>query len=187
MLLRLLTFVCLMAYALFVQAQNQSDVRERHIKSVDVTATDYKKSGQVRRTFTRYNRKGNVTEQIEYGKDGNAIENWTRYRYNRKGRIISEAQLAPSGDTLQVINTHYNRFRHPVETVTTNAAGQVLEKEIPKYDNFHRKIEELTLSGNGTVLKRVTYEYDAKGMLIARRTYDAAGNLQYEKIWKLKY
>ncbi|OWY21362.1 hypothetical protein C7N43_21525 [Sphingobacteriales bacterium UPWRP_1] len=187
MLLRFLTLVFLVTFSQLVKAQSQNDVRERHITSVDVTATDYKKSGQVKRSFTRYNRKGNVIEQVEYDKDGTTIENWTRYRYNRRGRIISEAQLSPSGDTLQIIHTRYNRFRHPVETVTTNAAGQILEKEIPMYDNFHRKTEELTLSGNGTVLKRVTYQYDTKGMLIARRTYDAQGNLQYEKIWKFEY
>ncbi len=187
MLFRILLVFFPFLFSLLVQAQTQTDVRKRHIRTSEVITTDFKKNGQTRRTITRYDRKGNVIEQVDYGKISNDIESHVHFQYNRRGKLVTEIHISPVGDTLQIISTYYNRFNHPFETVTKNAKGEIVEREMPKYDNFHRKTEELTFSGSGAITKRLTYQYDSKGMLIARRTYDAEGNLQYEKIYKYEY
>ena len=153
----------------------------------------------------KFNRRGNVTEEILYNIDG-SIDEKNLYKYNSR-RLLAEKTIHNSNDSIQervlykygrkrrVIeriwcDKEYNVKRrclhsydskgHEIERVMSNADGKTIEKHIFKYNEQWQKCEKEIYNSRGAIGKKELYKYDERGALVEKLTVNNKGK-QLEK------
>jgi hypothetical protein len=97
-------------------AQSKKEVKKNKIKTVTELITDYVGGKEITRndSYKKFNKQGEVLEEIEYDKTGKL-----------KRKVLSK----------------YNEFDDKVEETIVDANNHQVEREVYKYDSFKEKSE----------------------------------------------
>jgi hypothetical protein len=136
-------------------AQSKKDIRKNSVKAITEIVVEGTKSHK--ELFQRFNKKGNVVEEIEYDNTG-------KVKNSKK--------------------TDYNKENDKIEEVKFDANGKQKERQSYKYDMDGEKIEEATYNEKNELINKSIYSYNAKGLRKDKKTYDAKGKLTSTKIYQ---
>lgn len=181
----LIITICLLTTCIFAQKKNQ--IADRNIKYITQHTVDNRKDNKSEKTiFSRYDKDGNVTEQIEYNEDS-TIAKWEKHSFFKDGEEILFLELDPSGKQKKKVVGTFDAFGNKTEELTYNAEDTLIEKTIFAYNNFSDKISESVYDKNGKLKSKVTYEYESKGMLKNKIMYNADNVVIYVRTYKYGY
>lgn len=183
-----ISFVCffiLIYHSSFAQRKNQ--VAERHIKIITQHIIDNRKEIKSEKlTFTRYDKKGNVIEQMEFNEDS-TISKWEKYNFNKNGDQIFFQELDQKGKQKRKIIDVYDAFGNNTEARTYNSQDSLTEKSIYTYNNFNDKISETIYDKDDKLKSKEVYEYESKGMIKSKMVYNADNKIIYTRTYKYDY
>jgi hypothetical protein len=122
---------------LSLSAYSQDKKAVKHnLKSVVVTEQKYEKGTPgkaVMDSETRYDKSGNVTEEIEY-KLGKVVKHMV-YQYDGDNQRIRETELDASGKKIKITEYKYTDGLKTEKTVY-DANSKTISKKIYKYETF---------------------------------------------------
>ncbi|MEP7127241.1 MAG: hypothetical protein ABI729_00175 [Chitinophagales bacterium] len=168
-------------------SQTKKEIKSRGINAVTVNTFDARKKDTTgRKSFTRYDQRGNVVESIEYDVNGNT-KSHEQFEYNRQDQETTFRTIDTNGKVLKTIFTSYDKWNHVAEKSTTDSVGSTIEKNVNSYNTLNDLTEESTFDKDGKLIRHVLYSYDNKGMLLSRKVYNEKGELIYSKEYTYQY
>lgn len=138
--------------------QGRKKAEKNNLKSETVWSQN-DKGIKVKESFTRFDKEGNVTEEIEYDETGTKIIKHNTYTYNSDNDVLEEKQLNPSGKLVKTIKYKYNEDEKVIQEDHITAAGKI-EKVIKYKYNNKLKTEKAIYDAAGKVRKRKMYAYE---------------------------
>lgn len=131
-------------------AQSKKDIRKNNVKTLTETITNYEngKETTLNDVFRRFDKNGEVIEEINYDKNG-----------KMKSKTI----------------TKYKDEDKTEETIF-DANGKQLSREVYKYNVDGEKVEELHYDAKNELESRSLYTLK-RGLKLERKTYDEKGKL----------
>ncbi|MGX7689077.1 hypothetical protein ACWA1C_18075 [Flectobacillus roseus] len=144
--------ILLLATSYLSYGQSKKEVKKNKIKTVTELITDYVGGKEVTRndSYKKFNKQGEVTEEIEYDKTGKL-----------KRKVLSR----------------YNEFDDKVEETVVDVNNHQVEREVYKYDSFKEKSEVLHYNERNELDSRSVYIINGNGLKTEKKTYDAKGKL----------
>ncbi|NBA75177.1 hypothetical protein GOQ04_06440 [Emticicia sp. ODNR4P] len=144
--------ILLLATSYLSYGQSKKEVKKNKIKTVTELITDYVGGKEVTRndSYKKFNKQGEVTEEIEYDKTGKL-----------KRKVLSR----------------YNEFDDKVEETIVDVNNHQVEREVYKYDSFKEKSEVLHYNERNELDSRSVYIINGNGLKTEKKTYDAKGKL----------
>jgi YD repeat-containing protein len=156
-----LSHIFLAALLLFcfeLSAQKKKEIKKAGIRTITTTETAGTK------TFTdskvTYDANGNVTEEINYDKEGN-LKSTKKFKYNKDG--------------------------DPIEEIEYDDKGIIKEIKMVKYNASGEKTEETFLDKDKKQFKKYVYTFDSKGFKTERKQYDGINTLVATKKYTYGY
>ncbi len=150
--------IVLLISCLFCQAQKKKDIRKAGIKTITTTETQGTKS--FNDSKVTYDANGNMTEEINYDKEGN-LKSIKKFKYNKDGHLIEETEYDEKKDLKEV--------------------------RLTKYNSLGEKTEEQYLDKDKKQFKKYIYTFSAKGFKTERKHYDANNTLISTKKYAYGY
>lgn len=180
----ILTF-CLIINQAFAQKKNQ--IADRNIKYMTQHTVDNRRDNKSEKTiFSRYDKDGNVIEQIEYNEDS-SIAKWEKYSFYKNGEENLLLELDPNGKQKKKVIGTFDSFGNKIEEMTFNAEDSLIEKTVYSFNNFNEKVAETTYDKNGKIKTKAVFEYESKGMLKSKTVYNAENAVIYLRTYKYGY
>jgi hypothetical protein len=142
-------------------AQSKKEIKKYDIQATTITLTDYVDGKELARTdsYEKYDKHGNVLEEINYDKAGRIKE-----------KIVRK----------------FNRFDDKVEEVTVDADNRQLSREVYQFNELGEKVGELKYDSKNTLVSRAVYTLDRRGLKTEKKTYDPKGTLLQLKKYKYR-
>ncbi|MDQ3049540.1 MAG: hypothetical protein M3Q95_01510 [Bacteroidota bacterium] len=161
-----------------VFSQSKKDIKKYNIKSTTVTVVDLAGGKEVSHieTVEKYDKDGNVTEDLEYNKNGTFRKNEIR-TYNKAGEITYEAKYDEKGVLLYKLVTTYNVNNDKLTEQKTDGSGKIILWIKYGYDSMGDKIFELELDEKGKTLKKSMFTYDKNGLRKEKKIYNGKEEL----------
>jgi hypothetical protein len=179
--------ISMLLLSLSAVAQSKREITDRAIKSITTTTVDARKGDTLfRKNISRFDKKGNVIESIDYDAKGN-VKDWDQFQFNRNGDEVLHIQLSSSGQPVRKTTTAYNKWNKVEELVITDETGSVIEKTSFQYNPNNDLVEETQVDKNGAVIRRTVYTYDIKGMPLSRKIFNEKGELTYSRDYINEY
>jgi|GEM_PF-590558 hypothetical protein len=149
--------------------------------------TLYNKNGSVSsRIKKQYDARGNRTEVIAYGRDGNMTSK-TTYGYNDKGYLIEEHLNNVTPNALEVTWISGYDDRGNRTRLDCYEPGKAVYKQTFAFDANRNKIEDNVLDDNGNAKHKVTYTYDDKGNETEITETGPDGTIQFKTVITYEY
>lgn len=168
-------------------AQTKKEISSRGIHTVTVNTFDARKKDTTgRKNFSRFDKRGNLVEAIEYDLNGK-IKSWEQLEYNQQDDETIYRELLPDGKISKTTHTRYNKWHKISDKTTMDSLGLLLEKTSYSYSNSNDLITELTSDKEGKITHQVLYKYDNKGMLLSRKILNEKGQMIYSKEYTYQY
>ncbi len=157
-----------------VSAQGKKTVKKFNLKGSTVTTTTYSDGKEM--TFVESNLKfdkdGNVIEEIEFNNDGTFKKKETRI-YNKNGEVTQECHYDKNDLLLTKLVITYNSNNDKLSEHKTDGSGKVLSWTKYGYDTMGEKIFELELDDKGKTITKSMFTYDNNGLRKEKKVYDA--------------
>ena len=136
-------------------SQGKKDVKKLKIKSTTVVVTDLSDGNEKTRTdsYEKFDKDGNVTELIEYSKDG-SIKKKEGHTYNKNGDITEEKIYDDKGNLKKKITTEYNANKDKTFETTYDSGGKLIEKTQHGYNAKGDRSYEITMDDKGKMIKK---------------------------------
>ena len=146
-----LLFACFMASLNLSFAQSKKNIKKYKIKSITETVTTFEGGKELTRNdqFTRYDKNGQIIEQIDYDKNGKI-----------KTKTI----------------TKYNNLEDKNEETIFDGNNKQVLREVYKYDADGEKSEEWHYDDKDELVSKSIYTVK-NGLKIERKMYDTKGKL----------
>lgn len=131
--------ILIVNYSFSQYTPKKKDIKDNTIQAMTIWKSKYTyQSGQAKETkykdsYTRYDRQGEIIEEVEYNPDG-TIKNKIIYKNDSNGNKIEEIIYNSDGTTIK-------------------------EKQTFKYNAEGMRIEKKVFSGDGKLLQLIKYEY----------------------------
>lgn len=140
-------------------AQSKKDIKQYDILDLTETITDYVDGKELTRTdaYKKFDKHGNVLEEVNYDKTGRFKEKVVR---------------------------RFNRFDDKTEEITYDAANRQLRRETYQYNELGEKIGEQEFDGKNALVSKSVFTNDRRGLKTEKKTYDSRGNLIQVKKYK---
>lgn len=150
--MRILPCLVLLFVGTSAIAQSKKDIKKNKIKAITEQVTDYVGGKEITKTdsYKKYNKEGQVVEEVEYDKNG---------KFKRK--IVSK----------------YNEFDDKTEEAVYDAENKLVEREVYKYDSYKEKSEVLHYNERNELDSKAVYVVNSNGLKTERRLYDTKGKL----------
>jgi antitoxin component YwqK of YwqJK toxin-antitoxin module len=131
--------------------QSKKEIKQYDIATTAEAITEYVDGREITRNeaYKKYDKQGNVIEEVDYDKGGRVKERVVR-KFN------------PAGDK--------------TEETTYDATGQLLKRETYRYDDSGLKLEELMYDSQNMLVSRSVFKMDWRGLKTEKKTYDGKGN-----------
>lgn len=168
-------------------AQKKNQIAERNIKYMTQHTVDNRKDNKSEKTiFSRYDKDGNVIEQIEYNEDS-SITKWEKHSFYKNGEENLFLELDAVGKQKKKVIGIFDAFGNKSEEVIYNANDSLIEKTVFEYNNFNDKVAETVYDKNGEMKTKAVFEYESKGMLKSKILSNAENVVIYERTYKYGY
>jgi len=183
-----LFFVSLLFFGLSVSyAQTRNQLADRKIKTLTQQIADKRKEGRQSRTiFSRYDKRGNTIEYIEYLEDS-TIAKWEKFSFNKKGDEVFYQELDKKGRQRKKTISVFDSFGNKTEEKIYNAQDSLIEHIFYTFNNFNIKTKEENFDGEGKMKTKAIYRHDRKGMIVEKIIYNAADEVIYTRTYKYEY
>jgi hypothetical protein len=141
----------LWVFSMVCVAQSKKDIRKHKIKITTETITTFENGKETLRNnqFRRFDKEGQVIEEIDYDKNGKL-----------KTKTLSK----------------YNNLEQKTEETTFDANNKQLVREVYKYDADGEKSEEWHYNEKNELENKSIYTLK-NGLKTERKTYDSKGKL----------
>ena len=151
-------------------AQSKRNILNNKIKSVTEIVTLYENGNKIIYTgsYTLYNKKGRIVEEISYGRDG-GIQKKQTYTYDNDKNKTEE--------TLFSKKEKGTAPKNDIENTRTTF----------RYNANNDKIEEKEYDSMGNMGKRIKCIYNAKGLKTKRETYLSGDRAESVKIYTYEF
>lgn len=179
----LITFA-LMAMSIVVVAQPKNDLQKENIqgkvKSI-IEITCEKENNTInknicKKTLTRYNLKGNFTEEILYNDD---IEEAKKiFHYDDRGQK-THSYLYKKNEIIEVVKYQFNKENNLLEVIVYDNKNNQKRKSTHLYDKKGNEIEVNLFSRI-----KIIYQYNHKNNIDKTLFYDTNDNMIGEKSFK---
>ncbi len=144
---------------------------------------EYKKGDVLSTQVTKYNEKGNKTEE-EYSDYENNIQNRHLLEYNANNYILTSTNYNPDNTIASKIIIKYNDKSRIVEMSSYNRDGLLATKSKLSYDNATFKNYELTqYSPDGTLNAKYSGKLDNNNNQTEWCTYEGTGIINMKEIF----
>jgi len=106
------------------------------VKTKAESFVDPKTGKELRKdAFEAYDEKGNVTELIEYDKNGNQSRH-LKYQYDSNGHKTWIAELSPDGTVIKKTEYKYDKNGNKTERIEYDKGGKMKSKKIFTYTYY---------------------------------------------------
>jgi len=170
----------------FMTAMQQTRKSRAHITALrilSVQSFEYKnvnKPGKLSYEL-RYDSKGNITNWLEYRKNGK-IKRQSLVSYNDSNWVTISASYNGAGKQNWKIRFSYNTLGRLIEHDTYKRDSQkIVSKTINTYDNKNNIIESETFGKKGNLKSRTEYNYYDDGSKKQTTMYSAKGKIK--QVW----
>jgi hypothetical protein len=139
--------------------QSKKEVKKYDIVSVTETITEVVDGKEITRndSFKKFDKDGNVLEEIKYDNYGKVEE-----------RIVSI----------------FDRFDNKTQEIRFDAANRQIKRETYKYDDTGEKTEEVEYNAKNTLVTRAVFVTDRRGLKSEKKVYDSKGKLIQTKKYR---
>lgn len=136
----------------------------------------YFEDGLNKKFTSKYDDKGNLIEDNDYGTDGQLIKKII-YFYDDEGNKIEKMSSCNNPSLGYIIKYKYDNNGNIIEANEYDGDCMLPFKFTYKYDDNANKIEENSYYTDGSFRSKCIYKYDNKGNMIERNEYMADGSL----------
>jgi hypothetical protein len=146
-----------------VTAQSKKDIRDNKIVSETsfVTTMENGKETTYKESYTIYDKKGCVTEQTEYTKEG-AIKRKETNKYNINKDKTEEVVYDGKDKTTQKTTFLYNANGQKIAEIESDGSGKIMKQSMILYNANGLKTEKKTYDANKKPISSKKYTYSTK-------------------------
>lgn len=140
-------------------AQSKKEVKKYDIMAVTETITEVVEGKEVTRndSYKKFDKDGNVLEEVNYDKTGKLKERIVRI---------------------------YDRFDNKTQEITFDAANRQAKRETYKYNELGEKTEEVEYNDKNVLMTRSVFVTDRRGLKTEKKVYDGKGKLVQTKKYR---
>jgi hypothetical protein len=175
--------------AFSVSAQSKKDLKKNKVRSFKESHTTVEngKEQSYDALMQKFDADGNVTEEIDYDKDGKVKSHYTA-TYDKNGDKTEEQNFSEDGKLKKKKVFKYNAKGDRISEEHYDPSGKLVNKVLISYNANGDKITEIHFdptSNNPT--QKTFYVYDKKGMVIQEKVVDGEGKLIKETRYTYEY
>jgi hypothetical protein len=186
---RTLFFIALICCGINLNAQSKKEIKKFKIKSATVVVTENTDGKEKTRTdsYEKFDNSGNVTEEVEYNKDG-TFRKKESHKYNKNNDATEDVVYDEKGNVKKKTLTEYNTNKDKTTETVYDGGGKMLEKTQFGYNAKGDRTFEVTMDDKGKVTKKSIYAYDNKtGLKIEKKTTNEKGDVISTKKFTYEY
>ncbi len=154
-----LSFFAIILFSNVVFGQAKKEIKKLGVKT-QTTSQKKNDGSELKDSFERYDKKGNVTEEIVYNSEG----------------LIKEKK-----------QTKYNEENNKTEVLTFDQNQKLKSKEVIKYNNLGEKTEEWLYGKDNLLKTKAVFKYDSRGLKKEKKVFDPAGKLLQHKVYQYEF
>jgi hypothetical protein len=126
-----------------------------------------------------------VTETITEVVDGKEITRNDSYKkFDKDGNVLEEVNYDKYGKLQERIVRIYDRFDNKTQEITFDATNRQIKRETYKYDEMGDKNEEVEYNAKNLVVSRSVFITDRRGLKSEKKVYDSKGKLIQTKKYR---
>lgn len=130
-------------------------------------------------SVTRYDRTGNIAEEILYNAVDGSVQQRTTYRYDSRGNIIEE-NLFKDDNIFKTVHRHTGA-NNKNETVIYKSDGTIDKKISYIYDGHGLLLESIGYLSDGRLFLRESMVYDRRGNIAEMKNSQAFLSYRYDE------
>jgi len=159
-------------------SQSRKEIKKYGLRSVSTSTTINIAGKQHTYTdsFERFDREGNIIEEVVYNTDGTIKKKEVR-KYNKAGKLLEESKFAEKGILVSKQILLYNSANDKISEQLLDGSGKIKEWIKYGYNDLNEKIYENQLDETGKVIKKSVYTYDKNGLRKERKVYNSNDEL----------
>ena len=135
------------------------------------------------RTEYKFNKRGDVVEQISYDRDGSVLDRCL-YTYNSEHRMTKSSWIGFNDKPFFKTRYIYDNNGVLTQEVSYDGDGAMCNKSIFKYNSKGQKTEEISYDSKSALQWRVLLKYNTKGLLVEEGAYCVYGEPIYRRLYK---
>jgi hypothetical protein len=165
--------------------------KKNKVKSTTITQTIYDngKPFTYKESTEVFDKFGNTTSLIEYGKDGGIIKKETA-TFDNNQNVVEETFFNSKTNKNYKKTYKYSVIKDKtplMEEVEYNAAGVVIKKTNYTYNANGKKASETVKDANGNIISKSLFIYNSKNLKTNKQTFNKSNVLETVKEWKYEY
>ncbi|MEI7664258.1 MAG: hypothetical protein WCK34_18770 [Bacteroidota bacterium] len=164
--------------------------RKHKVKSATTTTTVYEngKASSSKDSYEEFDRNGNTTLSIGYGKDGTVLHKETTV-YDKAGNVTEEVVTDTKENKSYRMTYTYTVIKDKTllaEESEFTSAGTLKKKTVYTYNASKKKATETVTDGTGQPVKKVIYSYNSRDLKSHKQVIgktnmpESAKDYQYE-------
>ena len=164
--------------------------RKHKVKSATTTTTVYEngKASSWKDSYEEFDRNGNTTLSIGYGKDGTVLHKETTV-YDKAGNVTEEVVTDTKENKSYRMTYTYTVIKDKTllaEESEFTSAGTLKKKTVYTYNASKKKATETVTDGTGQPVKKVIYSYNSRDLKSHKQVIgktnmpESAKDYQYE-------
>jgi hypothetical protein len=185
--MRLYFLLLLTSFFHFAYTQSRTQIADRKIKSLIQQIHDERRNvSQDKLIESKFDKKGNVVELIEYSQDKTILK-WEKHTYNNKNQETGTQILDAQGKQISRIEIVFDKLGTKTLELFYLANDSLDEKNVFEYNAFSDKIAEINYDGKGIIKSKTIYAYDNKGLIKQKTILNADNKVIYSRIYTYEY
>ena len=126
-----------------------------------------------------------VTETITEVVDGKEITRNDSYKkFDKDGNVLEEVKYDKYGKLEERIVRIFERFDNKTKEITFDATNRQTKRETYKYDETGEKTEEIEYNSKNSLVTRSVFVTDRRGLKSEKKVYDSKGKLIQTKKYR---
>lgn len=126
-----------------------------------------------------------VTETITEIVDGKEVTRNDSYKkFDKDGNVLEEVNYDKTGKLKERIVRIYDRFDNKTQEITFDATNRQAKRETYKYNELGEKTEEVEYNDKNVLMTRSIFVTDRRGLKTEKKVYDGKGKLVQTKKYR---
>ena len=126
-----------------------------------------------------------VTETITEVVDGKEVTRNDSYKkFDKDGNVLEEVNYDKTGKLKERIVRIFDRFDNKTQEITFDAANRQAKRETYKYNELGEKTEEMEFNDKNVLMTLSVFITDRRGLKTEKKVYDSKGKLVQTKKYR---